>query len=172
MGLIETGLSLLTVTNVLLSLIAYVTFKIVYQIVYYRFFHPLSVFPGPFWASVTRLWIARHAYRGTEYLALHELSKKHGMWKIPRQATLSDLKLLPRPRGAHHPDVAVDQRPFKASRCLSPQFRQDRTLYSRRLQRGRKSVQYETPQDACDVPETHCGTGMWKDGDDQHRAKH
>jgi hypothetical protein len=60
--------------NILLALISYITFRILYQIIYYRSFHPLRHFPGPFLASVSRLWIAYHNIRGTECeveLALH-----------------------------------------------------------------------------------------------------
>lgn len=71
-------LSLLTVTNLFSALAVYIVLKIVYQIVYYRFFHPLSAFPGPFWASVTRLWIAKQNLQETEYLTCQELSKKYG----------------------------------------------------------------------------------------------
>lgn len=72
-------LSLLTVTNLFSALVAYIVLKFVYQIVYYRFFHPLSAFPGPFWASVTRLWIAKQNLQETEYLTCHGLSKKYGI---------------------------------------------------------------------------------------------
>lgn len=51
-------LALLTPKNVVLALVGYLVFCVVYQVVRYRWFHPLSKFPGPFWASVTRLWIA------------------------------------------------------------------------------------------------------------------
>lgn len=78
MGLAERALSLLTVSNVILFAIAYVAVKFIYQIIYYRFFHPLSAFPGPFWASVTRLWITRQNLKETEYLTSYELSKKYG----------------------------------------------------------------------------------------------
>ena len=78
MGLAEYALSLVTVTNILLSFVAYIVLKFVYQIVHYRFFHPLSAFPGPFWASVTRLWIAKQNLQETEYLTLYDLSKNNG----------------------------------------------------------------------------------------------
>lgn len=78
MGLAEHALSLVTVTNVVFSIIAYVVLKFVYQIVHYRFLHPLSAFPGPFWASVTRLWIAKQNLQETEYLTVYGLSKKYG----------------------------------------------------------------------------------------------
>lgn len=31
-------------------------------IVHYRFLHPLSKYPGPFWASITNLWKFRECY--------------------------------------------------------------------------------------------------------------
>lgn len=52
------ALSLLTFRNLILVLVGYVFIRVVHQIIHYRWFHPLSKFPGPFWASVTRLWIA------------------------------------------------------------------------------------------------------------------
>ncbi|KAJ5682561.1 hypothetical protein N7462_005726 [Penicillium macrosclerotiorum] len=78
MGFIENILSLVTVTNIFLSLIAYVVLKFVFQIVHYRFFHPLAKFPGPFWASVTRLWIAKQNLQETEYLTVYNLAKEYG----------------------------------------------------------------------------------------------
>lgn len=78
MGLAESALSLVTVTNILVAPFLYVILTFVYQIVYYRFFHPLSKFSGPFWASVTRLWIAKQNLAETEYLTFHELSKTYG----------------------------------------------------------------------------------------------
>ncbi|KAJ5627762.1 hypothetical protein N7490_009990 [Penicillium lividum] len=90
-------LSLLTVTNISLALVAYIVLKFIYQIVYYRFFHPLSAFPGPFWASVTRLWIAKQNLQETEYLTCYELSKKYGpvVRITPTLLLVSDHSKLP-----------------------------------------------------------------------------
>lgn len=71
-------LSLLTPGNIVLLVLGYYTLKFLWQIVYYRFFHPLAKFPGPFWASVTRLWIAYYNLRGDEYLVVYNLHKKYG----------------------------------------------------------------------------------------------
>ena len=68
-----------TFGNVILAFVAYLVSRVLYQIVYYRFFHPLSKFPGPFWASVTRLWIAYHNIKEDEPYVEHELHKKYGM---------------------------------------------------------------------------------------------
>jgi hypothetical protein len=54
----STALSYLGFRNLVLTVFGYFVARVVYQIVYYRYFHPLSKFPGPFWGSVTRLWIA------------------------------------------------------------------------------------------------------------------
>lgn len=63
---------------VLLGL-AHVVGSFVYQIVYYRFFHPLSRFPGPFWGSVTRLWITYHNIKGDEPETFQALHRRYGM---------------------------------------------------------------------------------------------
>lgn len=79
MGFGENLLSQVTVTSAILGFVAYLALKFVYQIVYYHFFHPLAIFPGPFWGGVTRLWITWHNLRGTEVPVVHELTKKYGM---------------------------------------------------------------------------------------------
>lgn len=61
--------------------IAHVVGSFVYQIVYYRFFHPLAKFPGPFWGSVTRLWITYHNIKGDEPETFQALHRKYGMSK-------------------------------------------------------------------------------------------
>ncbi|KAJ5147049.1 hypothetical protein N7476_001423 [Penicillium atrosanguineum] len=97
MGFAENALSLVTVTNIFLVLIAYIIFKAVSQIVHYRFFHPLKEFPGPFWASVTRLWIAKQNLQETEYLTAYELTKKYGpvVRITPTLLLVSDHSKLP-----------------------------------------------------------------------------
>lgn len=66
------------ISQVAIAILAYVTLRILYQFVHYRFFHPLSAFPGPFWASVTRLWIAYHDLKGDERFVLWDEVQKHG----------------------------------------------------------------------------------------------
>lgn len=43
-----------------------------------RYFHPLSQFPGPFFASISRLWIVYYNLLGREYLKEYDLHKKYG----------------------------------------------------------------------------------------------
>ena len=47
-------------------------------IVYERFFSPLAGIPGPFWASLTRLWIVHLSWIGTTHEVIPELHKKYG----------------------------------------------------------------------------------------------
>ncbi|RYP09901.1 hypothetical protein DL764_001035 [Monosporascus ibericus] len=58
--------------------LAYVLWKVLRQIVYYRLFHPLSAFPGPFWGSVTRLWLTYHNVKEDECEVVQALHRKHG----------------------------------------------------------------------------------------------
>ena len=39
---------------------------VVLYVVYQRFFHPLASIAGPSWASLTRLWMAKHSWDGKE----------------------------------------------------------------------------------------------------------
>lgn len=59
--------------------VAYFLISFAYQVFYYRFLHPLRIFPGPFWASVTRLWITYHNVRGDEPWTFQALHRKYGM---------------------------------------------------------------------------------------------
>lgn len=65
-------------TYLVLLILLFVVLQFAHQIVYYHFFHPLSVFPGPFWGGVTRLWIAWHNVRGTELAKTYALTKEYG----------------------------------------------------------------------------------------------
>jgi hypothetical protein len=65
--------------RVALVVVLYFTTKVLWQIIYNHFLHPLAKFPGPFWAGITRIWIAWHHWRETEVLVLYDLLKKHGV---------------------------------------------------------------------------------------------
>lgn len=54
------------------------TAQFLYQIIYYRYFHALRHYPGPFWASVTRLWQAWHFYWGSELELEARAVQKYG----------------------------------------------------------------------------------------------
>ncbi|KAL1845821.1 hypothetical protein Plec18167_009274 [Paecilomyces lecythidis] len=83
--------------NIALLVVGYYVFRFLWQIVYYRFFHPLSKFPGPFWASVTRLWIAYYNLRGDEYRVVYDLHKRYGpvVRITPTLIIVSDATKLP-----------------------------------------------------------------------------
>lgn len=90
-------LSLLTPLNILFAIATCLAFSTLYQFIYYRFFHPLRCFPGPFFASFTRLWIAYHNVLGDECeleLALH---RKYGpvLRITPTLLLVSDATKLP-----------------------------------------------------------------------------
>jgi hypothetical protein len=48
------------------AVLASIIVPFLYQIIYYRFFHPLKDYPGPFWGSVTRIWHTLENIKGTE----------------------------------------------------------------------------------------------------------
>ncbi|KAI0845509.1 flavonoid 3',5'-hydroxylase [Daldinia vernicosa] len=77
--------------------ILYISLVILYQIIYYRFLHPLSSFPGPFWGSVTRLWLTYHHVKATELQVFESLHKKHGpvIRITPTMLIVSDATKLP-----------------------------------------------------------------------------
>ncbi|KAJ5721021.1 P450 monooxygenase [Penicillium malachiteum] len=86
-----------TITNIFLSVIGLLVIQFLYQIVYYRFFHPLKRYPGPFWASVTRIWQAWHFFQGSELDSQWQAVKKYGpVVRIsPTMLLVADSTLLP-----------------------------------------------------------------------------
>ncbi|KPM43163.1 hypothetical protein AK830_g3394 [Neonectria ditissima] len=79
------------------AIAVYILARILYQIIHYRFFHPLAQFPGPFWGSVTRLWITYHSVRGTEQQVFAALHEKHGpvIRVTPTMLLVDDATKLP-----------------------------------------------------------------------------
>lgn len=78
-GIFSPIIAKLTVGNFFLLILVYITFQVIKQIVYYRFFSPIKDFPGPFWASVTRLWLAWHNLQATEVKTEQALHEKYGV---------------------------------------------------------------------------------------------
>ncbi|MCJ1435286.1 hypothetical protein MMC27_004658 [Xylographa pallens] len=70
--------SRITLANAFVLLFVCVFLPVFYQIIHYRFFHPLAAFNGPFWGSVTRAWIAYHGLIEDEHTVCAELHKKYG----------------------------------------------------------------------------------------------
>jgi hypothetical protein len=46
--------------------------------IYRRYFHPLSKFPGPFWASITRWWMVSEIFSGEHEKHINALHEKYG----------------------------------------------------------------------------------------------
>lgn len=60
--------------GVLVAIVAYWAFWIIYA----RWFHPLAKFPGPFWASITRVWTVLHVLPGDAEKAQKKLHERYG----------------------------------------------------------------------------------------------
>jgi hypothetical protein len=71
-------MAILSIRNLVLVGTVFVLCHVAYQVVYYRYFHHLSKFPGTFWGSVTRLWITWHNVKEDECATFQALHKKHG----------------------------------------------------------------------------------------------
>ncbi|QPC70454.1 hypothetical protein HYE68_001206 [Fusarium pseudograminearum] len=96
-------MALLSIVNVALLGVAYFVACAVWQVVKYRFLHPLAKFPGNFWGSVTRLWITYHNVEADECETFQELHKKHGpiIRITPTMLLVSDATELPKIYNRH-----------------------------------------------------------------------
>ena len=65
-------------------------------VVYQRFINPLSSVPGPFWASLSRLWITKHSWDGDMHRTMIALHGKHGalVRTGPNEVSVSDLNSI------------------------------------------------------------------------------
>ncbi|ROT39950.1 flavonoid 3',5'-hydroxylase [Sodiomyces alkalinus F11] len=116
-------MALLSIANLALLGLGYIAWCAIYQIVYYRFFHPLSQFPGSFWASVTRLWIAYHNVKADECEVYQELHKKHGpiIRITPTMLLVSDATKLP---------VIYSRNANKSKHYITGSFGKDESLFN------------------------------------------
>ena len=51
---------------------------IVSWVIYTHYFHPLSAIPGPFWASISRVWLAKLAAGGKLEEVMRNLHRELG----------------------------------------------------------------------------------------------
>jgi hypothetical protein len=60
--------------------------------VYRRYFHPLSKYPGPFMASITRWWMVKEIFSGKHEEHIRKLHKKYGpiVRIAPNEVVISD----------------------------------------------------------------------------------
>jgi len=73
--------NMFTLTHILLTFTIVLSLLVAYQVIYNHFFHPLSNYPGPFFAGVTRIWIAWHNYIEDETEVCWKLVQKHGQYR-------------------------------------------------------------------------------------------
>ena len=71
-------------------------------VLYLRYLHPLASIPGPFWASLSRLWMAKHAWDGDMNVTMIELHKKYGplVRTAPDEVSISDTDAIKKIYGA------------------------------------------------------------------------
>lgn len=100
------------------ALIVYLLYRVLYHILYSVWWHPLAAFPGPFWAGITRLWIAWQNYQGKEATTIYELHKKFGQSSVlaSDRPCIDECRICrlmgrcaSRSGGTHHPDDALGQ---------------------------------------------------------------
>lgn len=86
---------------VLISLFTPVLLFVSY-VIYLRFFSPLSSIPGPFFASVSRLWLLKHSWDGDMHRTMITLHAKHGnlVRTAPDEVSISDLNAIKKIYGA------------------------------------------------------------------------
>ncbi|KAL3431394.1 cytochrome P450 [Aspergillus tetrazonus] len=105
------------------ALFGIITYWVVW-IIYTRTFHPLAKFPGPFWASVTRLWTVFHVLPGDAEKRQRKLHAEYGavvriapnelitsdpeaiktLYGVKSSTTKTDFYLAFRPPWARFPD--------------------------------------------------------------------
>ncbi|KAG9255691.1 cytochrome P450 [Emericellopsis atlantica] len=116
-------MTVLSVHNLVLACTGYVACTILYQIVYYRFFHPLAKFPGSFWASVTRLWIAWHNVQEDECATYQKLHAEHGpvIRITPTMLLVNDATKLP---------LIYSRQASKSQHYITGSFGKDESLFN------------------------------------------
>lgn len=84
----------------------------VFIAIYRRYLSSLSTIPGPFWASVTRLWQVKHIIQGDQNLVSIALHEKHGHF----------FRIAPNEVSVSHPDgpKLLLQAPLRKVWALSP----------------------------------------------------
>lgn len=88
-------------TYVLVSVFTPVILFVSY-VIYLRFLSPLSSIPGPFLASLSRLWLLKHSWDGDMHRTMIALHAKHGnlVRTAPDEVSVSDLNAIKKIYGA------------------------------------------------------------------------
>lgn len=82
--------------------------------VYARTIHPLAKIPGPFWASISRIWFQRRMYMGDYEVVMRALHVKYGsiVRIAPDEVAVSDPSAIPK--------IYPIQRPLMKTTWYSP----------------------------------------------------
>lgn len=148
-------ISILTPGNIILAVFAYYFLRLVIESVYYRFFHPLSKFPGPFWASISRLWIAYHNLKEDELYLILKLHQQYGMKSSMIGNASMTYQSVNRTSHTYNTHVVVSQRCHKTSRYLPSLCRQNCPLCYRQFWCDGIGVQHAESPPACFVQKAH-----------------
>lgn len=75
---------------------------LVAYVIYQRFLHPLASIPGPFAASLSRLWLAKHVWDADMVWTIMDLHKQHGplVRTGPNEVSVNDLSAVKQIYGA------------------------------------------------------------------------
>ena len=84
-------------------MIACIVLYLLTKAIFHRFFHPLSGYPGPFWASITTLWYFRSVRCGVEENLSTPLHNKYGLFVrvAPNILSIADAKEIDTVYGPH-----------------------------------------------------------------------
>lgn len=65
-------------------------------VLYYRVFSPLASIPGPVEASLSRLWLVKHTWKGDMHREMLKLHAKHGklVRTGPNEVSVTDLNAI------------------------------------------------------------------------------
>lgn len=79
-------------------------------VVYTRTLHPLASVPGPFWASISRLWYMYRVYVGDMHTVQRQLHEQYGpVVRIgPNEVSTADLSTLPQIYRNQRPLIKTD----------------------------------------------------------------
>ena len=74
----STETNIFSLSNIALWLLCLLLLSLLYQVVYNHFYHPLSSYPGPRLAGITRIWLAWHNYVEDETHVCWEAIQNYG----------------------------------------------------------------------------------------------
>ncbi|KAI9713247.1 MAG: hypothetical protein M1820_001234 [Bogoriella megaspora] len=68
----------------------------IFYVIYQRYLHPLAGIPGPFWASLSRLWLVKHCRDGDMHRVMIALHERHGkLIRIgPNELSIADIDAI------------------------------------------------------------------------------